>query len=352
MEFAQSSGAPLSLEPPWLVPSVAGIGGTIRSSPEDFEVEEIAAYEPCGAGDHLFLWIEKRGVAADDLIRHVAAALGVASGDVGVAGLKDRHALTRQWVSVPRAAEPRVPAIDADGIRVLAAQPHANKLRTGHLAGNRFRIVVRGVAPDAAALAEQVRSVLLETGLANFFGPQRFGRGGETAELGLRLLRGEPVHGRLSRFLRKLALSAGQAVLFNRCLSRRIEDGLLRTVLSGDVMFKKTGGIFYVTDRACEQQRFDRGETVHAGPIFGKKMFAARDDAATREAAVMEEFGIAPSRLRAFGGLLLGTRRENLVSVADLRITPHAGALEFSFSLPAGCYATVLLREFMKQPCL
>jgi tRNA pseudouridine13 synthase len=338
---------------PYLTATLAGIGGTIKTCPDDFEVEEIPAYEPSGDGAHLFLWIEKRGVAAGDLIKHLGRVLGVADGEIGMAGLKDRDAVTRQFVSVPRSVAERVPTIDTPAIRVIASRPHGNKLRTGHLAGNRFRITVRDVVSDATERAAAIRDVILAVGLPNFFGPQRFGRDDETARVGLELLRGEveapPGAYSRQRFLRKLALSAGQAVLYNHYLARRMADGLLPTVLDGDVMFKQSGGIFYVTDQPAEQTRFDRRETVHAGPLFGKKMFAARSAAATREAAVLDEFAIPLARLRVFGRLLAGTRRQNLIYCDDLTIHPTLTGLEFQFSLPPGCYATVLLSEFMKK---
>lgn len=337
---------------PRLTADLPGIGGTIKQSPDDFEVEEIPSYEPCGSGDHLFVRIEKRGVSAEELTRHVARALGISTSEVGVAGLKDRHALTRQFISVPRSTESRLGAIDRADIRVLDARPHTQKLRTGHLRGNRFRIVVRDVAADAERLTAPIRDVIVSRGLPNTFGAQRFGRDFETATLGMQLLRGEtatlPGDRSRHRFLRKLALSAGQAVLFNRCLARRMRDGLLHTVLDGDAMFKLAGGIFYVTDRAAEQARFDARETVHAGPIFGKKTFPAHGEASAHEQAVLDEAGITPTQLRGFGKLVTGTRRANLVYVDDLTIAPLLAALEFRFTLPSGSYATVLLDEFMK----
>jgi tRNA pseudouridine13 synthase len=365
---------------PRLTADLPGIGGTIKAIPDDFVVEEIPSYEPSGEGDHLFLWIEKRGVAAEELTRHIARSLRVHTGEIGVAGMKDRHALTRQFVSVPRSAERLIPDINNSEIQVLSARPHSQKLRTGHLRGNRFRILLRDVPENAAELAAPVLERLRQHGLPNFFGAQRFGHGNETATLGLQLLRGEiaspPGDRSRQRFLRKLALSAAQAVLYNRYLARRMADGLLRTVLDGDVMFKlrqkgdksnlperpegcfaqiglipflETGGIFYVTDRAAEQVRFDARETIHAGPIFGKKTFPAHGDALARESAILAKSGITTAQLRPFGQLLTGTRRRNLVYLDDLAITPLPHGLEFQFSLPAGSYATVLLAEFMKS---
>ena len=134
---------------PYLTPELAGVGGVIKVRPEDFEVEEIPAYEPCGSGEHLFLWMEKRDVGAAWFVKEVARRLGVAAGAVGTAGLKDRHAVTRQWVSVPAAAESGLAQLDGDGIALLRVSRHTNKLRPGHLRGNRFRVLIRDV--DVAA---------------------------------------------------------------------------------------------------------------------------------------------------------------------------------------------------------
>lgn len=354
--FSQSSVDPsreLDLRIPYCTEGLPGIGGSIKSIASDFEVEEVAAYEPCGSGDQLFLWIEKRDTSAETLVRHLASTLKVSPGEIGVAGMKDRHAVTRQYISVPRSAETRLEYANSPEIRVLSSRPHTNKLRTGHLRGNRFRILIRDACPDAATIARPICEILVRRGFPNYFGTQRFGRDNETAVLGMKMLRGEDatVRGDWSRkrFLRKIALSAAQSVLFNRYLTQRFKDDLLDTVLDGDVMFKRSGGIFYVTERAAEQARFDSRETVHAGPIFGSRLFAAHGQAATREAQTLAESGIGLEQFRGFGRLLTGTRRANLVFLDDLSITPLPHALEFRFTLPSGSYATVLLREFMKN---
>jgi tRNA pseudouridine13 synthase len=334
--------------PPLLTPDLSGVGGRIKVHPEDFEVEEIPAYEPSGEGEHLYLWVEKRDMGAEYFARQVAKRLGLAPGDVGTAGLKDRRAVTRQWVSVPAAAEARLAQLDGDGLRVLRVRRHANKLRPGHLRGNRFRVLVRDVPPDAAERAAPILDRLRRDGLPNFYGPQRFGRDGETARLGMELLRRERGHVR-SPFLRKLALSAAQSLLFNDCLARRLTDGLLRTVLAGDVMAKwPAGGMFVARDVAAEQARFDARETVHAGPIFGRKTFAAEGPAAEREAAVLRDAGLSVDTFAGFGKLVQGTRRHDLVYVDDLAAAAEPEGLRLTFTLPAGSYATVLLREVMK----
>jgi tRNA pseudouridine13 synthase len=339
---------PLAAPPLWTA-DLPGIGGKIKGEPEDFEVEEIPAYQPSGQGDYLYLWVEKRGMGAEYFVRQVARRLDLPAGAVGTAGLKDRHAVTRQMVSVPVAAEPRLSQLEGDGIRVLSVSRHGNKLKPGHLHGNRFRVLVR----DVIAEAEQRLPALLERlrgdALPNFYGPQRFGRDGETGRLGFALLRQEKGSVPRNPFLRKLALSAAQSALFNHYLARRLTDGLLRRVLPGDVMAKwPFGGMFVAEDVPREQERFDRREIVSAGPIFGRKTFPSAGMAAEREATTLEAAGLTPTALHGFGKLLQGTRRHNLIYIDDLAGTVEAIGVRLSFTLPAGSYATMLIREITK----
>jgi tRNA pseudouridine13 synthase len=331
---------------PHLTADVPGVGGRIKVHPQDFEVEEIPAYEPSGAGDHLYLWIEKTDLGAEYFVRQVARRLNIPNGEVGTAGLKDRRAVTRQWISVPGACESAVSQLDGDGVRVLRVSRHTNKLKPGHLKGNQFRILIRDASPsiETTPILNRIRA----QGLPNFYGPQRFGRDGETARLGMALLRGEPTKVR-NPFLKKLALSAAQSQLFNDYLSRRMADGLFRAVLSGDVMAKwPAGGMFTAEDVPAEQARFDRRETVTAGPMFGRKTFPAKGDAAEREARVLDTAGLSRSSFEGFGKLVTGTRRHNLVYIDDLSAIWDSEGLRLTFTLPAGSYATVLLREVMK----
>jgi tRNA pseudouridine13 synthase len=345
--------------PPLLTGDLPGIGGQIKRLPEDFEVEELPSYEPCGSGPYLYLWLEKRDLGAEFFIRQVARRLGISPSDVGTAGLKDRRAVTRQMVSVPDVGSERLAQLEGEGIRLLRVSRHGNKLKAGHLRGNRFRILIRDVAPAAGERLPALLARLQTLGFPNYYGPQRFGREGDTLQLGLALLRGGKAEGgapeaarRLprSRFLRRLALSAAQAALFNHYLSCRLMDGLLHTVLAGDVMAKRPfGGLFVATDLDREQARFDARETVHTGPIFGRKMFAAASGAAARETACLEAAGLTKDSFFGFGKLLQGTRRHNVVYLEDLTVEESAEGIRLTFSLPAGSYATVLLRELMKD---
>jgi tRNA pseudouridine13 synthase len=236
-------------------------------------------------------------------------------------------------------------------MRVLEVSRHTNKLRPGHLHGNRFRILIREHDPSAGTSLSKILEQLRLQGLPNFYGAQRFGRQQETLQTGMALLRGEkPARPLRSPFVRKLALSAVQSALFNHYLGGRLADGLLRQVLSGDVMAKYPfGGMFVAEDMLREQERFDRREIVSAGPIFGRKTFPAKDEAARREAAVLAAAGFTPQSFAGFGKLLQGTRRHNLVYLDDLRAEIGSEGVRLLFSLPAGSYATVLLREVMKN---
>src|SRR5690554_4797630 len=166
---------------PYLTAQLAGIGGEIKSRPEDFEVEEIPLYEPCGDGHHAYLWVERCGVTGQQVISDIARHFGVPKRDVGAAGIKDKHALTRQWISIPFFEVETDNPADLIGpigarIKVLDAQLHRNKLRTGHLAGNCFRVVVRDFrlpGAEALARAEAILAELGAHGLPNYYGDQR-----------------------------------------------------------------------------------------------------------------------------------------------------------------------------------
>jgi tRNA pseudouridine13 synthase len=357
-----------------LTAELTGIGGRIKQLPEDFDVEEIPAYEPCGSGDYLYLWIEKRALGAEYFVRQLARKLDIPVGEVGTAGLKDRHAVTRQMVSVPLRVEGLLDRVNGDGMTLLKTGRHDNKLKPGHLRGNRFRILVRDPVPAAADRLPALLERLKTHGLPNYYGPQRFGHDGETLRIGLAMLSSPASRSRKrpestagspalpsgglrpplamprSPFMRKLALSAAQSALFNQYLARRLTDGLLRQVLAGDVMSKRPfGGMFVAVDLPTEQQRFEAGETVHAGPIFGRKTFRAAAVAAEREAAILQEAGLTLASFEGFGKLVQGTRRHNLVFAEDLAASAEPDGIRLSFTLPAGSYATVLLQEIMKS---
>jgi tRNA pseudouridine13 synthase len=339
---------------PYLTHPLRGIGGRLKTVPEDFIVDEIPAYEPCGEGEHLFVKIEKRGLTTQEAIENLARHCGISPNQVSSAGLKDKESLSRQTICLPVGVAGMLPALDDPRLRILSAVPHRNKLKTGHLRGNRFEIVLRGVDRSLDSRAEELREWILRKGFPNYFGEQRFGFEGSTARQGFELMHG----GKLARnvpysrrkFLTRLSLSAAQSELFNRCLARRIKDELIFRVLPGDVMqVVKSGGLFVVEDAVeDEQQRFDAGATAVTGPIFGPKMTPPREEPALREETVLLEEGLSHDDFRRFAKLTMGTRRPYLVRVAELEMSRTEHGLRFRFELPKGTYATSLLRELMK----
>jgi len=329
-----------------LTADLPGTDCDLKGHLEDFIVEEIPAYTPSGQGEHLYLWVEKRDMGGEYFQRQIAQRLGIASGDIGSAGLKDRRAVTRQWVSVPSSAEPRLAQLDGEGIKVLEVNRHTNKLRPGHLHGNRFTVLIRN--PQNAANLSEILSRLKDFGLPNYYGAQRFGRESETLQTGWKLLQGGRVP--VGRFLRKLAVSAVQSAIFNLYLSQRLRDGLFRTVISGDVMAKwPAGGMFVTHDPNTEQNRFNVREIVHTGPMFGSKMRAAEAEAAERETQLLTQLNLMQDAFQAGGKLLEGTRRHNVIYVDDLQVDHEPAGIRLQFTLPAGSYATVLLDEIMKS---
>jgi tRNA pseudouridine13 synthase len=333
----------------------------LRTTAADFEVEEIALYPPSGEGDHLFLWVEKVDVPAEALRRHVARAIGVPNMDVGMAGMKDRRAVTRQWLSVPRSAEGRLAAIDDDRIRVLNAVPHRHKLRTAHLAGNRFALVVRGVEPDALARIQVKLERLQHSGVPNLFGSQRMGQGGSTLAAGWALLRGSQRFVRVrtpddtehavhldDRNLRRLAASALQAEVFNRTLARRMAEARWRQVMDGDVCCKTiSGGMFVTDDVAREQARLDAAEVELTGPMWGPKMMRSAGVAGELELAVLTELGIGEAEWSTLGHLAEGTRRPLAVRPGELSVSGAGDSVTVRFTLPAGAFATGVMHELM-----
>jgi tRNA pseudouridine13 synthase len=251
-------------------------------------------------------------------------------------------------VSVPKEAEPRLSKLDGGGITLLRHSKHSNKLKPGHLKGNTFDILIRDADDTRCDAATAVLDRIRTRGLPNYYGPQRFGRDGGNIDLGFRCLAGTQPK-RLRPFVYRFALSAVQSFLFNDYLGRRMLDGLYRTVLSGDVMGKwPFGGLFVAEDVPTEQRRFDARETVTAGPMFGKHTFAAAGIAAEREAAVLADHKLSAASFDGFGKLMGGTRRHNVVYLDDLTAVWEKAGLRLKFTLPSGCYATVLLREVMK----
>jgi tRNA pseudouridine13 synthase len=315
-------------------------------SPETFVVEEIPAYLPAGEGEHAYLWIEKQDLTTFEAVNRLARVLGLDSRDIGYAGMKDRRATTRQWLSVLGVDEARAREATITGLRVLEVGRHMNKLRVGHLHGNRFETVLVDLAAGEVEALTVSLQQLAQNGVPNRYGHQRFGSTGDNLAAGLALLRGK--RRELDRRRRLLLLSAVQSAVFNRVLERRMAEGGLLAVREGDVLEKvASGGQFVCTDVAAEQVRVDRGEVVPTGPLPGSHVRAPAPGTAARalEDSVLADLGIAPGELERVGRILPGARRAVVVKVTlgEPAATREQDRLRLRFSLPAGSYATVLL---------
>jgi len=337
------------------------MGGQIRVEPEDFQVDELPAYEACGEGEHLFIRVEKTDLSTPEVAQLLSKALRIGERNVSYAGLKDRRAVARQTFCVPSRVEALLPSIAIPRVKILDWKRHRNKLRTGHLAGNRFRIRIRGVVDAAAGRA--VLDRLRTTGLPNYFGPQRFGGAGDNAAAGKALLRdpspspgetearsGQPStepHRGVDWFRRKLYLSAFQSSLFNRALAERIRRGTFARALRGDVMRLESGALFVCEDVQADQARLERFEISPAGPLFGPKMLPAAGEVARAEEELLSEEGISIEDFRRGGGETQGGRRAYRLAVPGIELSAQGADAWLEFELPKGSYATVLLRELM-----
>ena len=395
------------LLPAYITESLPGVGGVCRVHLEDFYVEEIPLYPPTGTGQHTHFEIEKRGLDTPGAIRLLARDLDISSRLIGCAGLKDAHAISRQRLSVEGIAPERLMAIQYPQLIVLWAERHRNRLKIGHLRGNRFVVRIRQVLPDSLVRARAILDILTQRGLPNGFGLQRFGSRGQTHLLGrclvqndlaafFRVYLGTPqpdddletlaarehydagdvpgvlrlwrtphsdeyralhvlsaqnslkaAYYSLPRELLRLSLAAYQGYLFNRLLQQRLLQYDRLEV--GDLAYKHdNGACFVVEDAATERPRADRLEISPTAPLYGHKVRLASGCPGERERALLATEGLTIENLQPRGFALDGTRRPLRVAVDDLNLSQDEEGLVVRFALPAGAYATNLLRELMK----
>lgn len=395
---------------PYLTADLPGTGGEIKESPEDFSVEEIPLYEPCGEGEHLYIKIEKTNLTTHDLVRKAAATFSVPERDIGYAGLKDARATTRQTISIPLVSPDQAKQLEDENITVLSAIKHKNKLRLGHLHGNQFAIRIRETSENALPRAKAILAQLVVAGVPNRFGRQRYGALGTSHQIGRALLKKEheaasrlimgdpelitnerwkeaatlfqngklsealsslPGHCRYERqLLRKLEsgrsakqalkslprsilrfyLSAYQSSLFDRVVTMRLST--LDTVWNGDFAFKHdNGSCFFVEDVAVESSRAKRFEISASGPMYGYKSTLARGQSGIIEESLLESEEVTLEDFRLGGGLAMaGERRPLRVQLQHPLLRLEKENLTLTFSLPKGSYATSVLREIMKTP--
>ena len=331
----------------------------IKASADDFVVEELPAYAPSGQGSHLFVRFTKRNLTTEQAMAALASALDTSVRDAGCAGMKDKVAVTTQTISL--AIPPGVSAatmvdrahgVVLDGITVHEAVPHGNKLKPGHLAGNRFSIVVRGIErsrlPEVAASFERMG----REGVRNDFGSQRFGRDGQNAERALAWLGGKAPAPR-SPYLRRLLFSSLQSVVFNDVLEQRVADGTWATALEGDLLkVHASGGLFLCVDAPLDAERALRGEVSPTGPMVGVKMREPSGAPQALERSAIDKRFAADFDWAKTKALGEGTRRPLRIHVNELTFAPMEGDLReertgcrVTFVLPKGAYATTVLSQ-------
>ncbi len=393
----------------WLTADLPGIGGSYKQSPEDFQVEEIPLYPCSNNGEHLYLWIEKAGITTHNLLSQIARGLKLKDREIGYAGLKDARALTRQMVSVPFNKLDQVEKLNLDNAKILSTAQHGNKLRLGHLAGNRFTITVRETVGAAKNNAEAILEQLRKRGVPNLFGEQRYGILGNSAQLGLLLLQkqftefcreyiGDPelirnpswklaashyrqgeldcaisalpkqmrderrmlqqlLKGKsaesavlaLPRNILRLFLSATQSQLFDQLVNQRLAN--VDQLLDGDIAVKHVNGAcFRIEEAKAEQSRVESLEISPSAPLFGTKSMLAKGEPGQAELALMAESGLTLESWDLASNLTMtGERRPLRFPLQHASIVATGpNFLTLNFTLPKGCYATSVLRELIK----
>ena len=348
----------------------ASIDFHFKQSPRDFVVEEIPLYEFSGEGEHLILFIRKKNFSTTEMIGQIARYLGIKNKEIGYAGLKDKHAMTKQYISLHRKYEEAMENFNFEGIKILSKTYHNNKIRIGHLKGNRFYIKLKKVNPTSAAKIDEALKNIDKQGMPNFFGYQRFGNDGNNHILGEKLAKGE-ARERNPR-VKKLLINAYQSHLFNLWLSRRLEinslvssfeiselESLLNMpkseiqnmkkqkhpfkLMNGDVIeHYPHGRLFEFLGDAEDIKRFENRGVSPTGLLPGKKARLASMEARIIEKEYDDEINAD------------GTRRYAWIWPTDIegRFNQVEAQYELNFTLPKGSYATVLIEEIAKRKLL
>ncbi|WP_439331781.1 tRNA pseudouridine(13) synthase TruD [Onishia niordana] len=333
--------------------------GDYRAVPEDFVVEECLGFSPEGEGEHLWLWVEKRALTTHELARMLAQVCGVGERDIGYAGMKDRQAVTRQWFSVhlpgreapqdiQAALDARLNSDDACVVRLLEQARHPRKLKRGVHRGNRFQLRLSGDVVDAPALGARWQR-LIEGGVPNYFGPQRFGPEGRNLARARSLL----ARGWRKRDDRQgMLLSAARSYLFNQLLAARIADGSWATPLPGEMVMLEGSASQFLADNVDDALRARAaGLDVHpTGVLWGSGRLGSQGQAAERERAVIATEPSLAAGLEAADVRM--SRRPLRFRLEAPCLSREGHALWLTFGLPRGAFATAVLRELMTHPTL
>ena len=315
--------------------------GTYRAAPDDFRVEEILGFEPAGEGPHYWLKIQKIGISTDEAQTRLAQAVGVSRKEVGYAGKKDTHAVAIQWMSVPESAHVERGPID-DALTICEVTRNQRKLKIGQLAGNRFELVLTG---EANSSLEDRLSMIARQGVANFFGPQRFGRHGTNLQNARRLATRDPQGKRRLHPKDGMAASAARSAAFNAIVAARIECDRWLSVAVGDVVsLAGRGSHFAVSATQFEDvcARILNGALDPTAPMAGRSLKTGESQAAD-EWAVLHTDALLSGWLT--GVFREADRRAVRVIPKQLVWKQQGSKLKLSFELPRGAFATAVLHE-------
>lgn len=307
--------------------------GRMRESNNDFIVEEVLGFALEGDGPHRWLWVEKSGANTDWAASRIARVADVKKRDVGFSGMKDRHAITRQWFSLPDpGSEVDWSKLERDGIRVLGEQLHRKKLKRGVHQANRFIITLRKV--DNADEIDDRITFVRERGVPNYFGTQRFGGNGDNVVRALAGARGG------------IYLSAMRSYLFNAVLAERVRSDNWDSLLEGDVLqLDGSNSVFPADDDPALEQRLREFDIHPTGPMWGSGKLMSRGEAAALEVDVAARYPELREALESRG--LRQKRRSLRLAVRDLEADREGDTLRLAFSLETGAFATSVIAEIL-----
>jgi len=345
---------PLDLSLPYFTRGLEGVGGRIRARAEDFMVEEVSLYEPSGYGSHLYVNMTKKNLTTRAVQLKLAELFNLRPQNIGTAGLKDKFAVTTQTFSIlfeknDMQADAVVERIrDRLNLKVNWAKFHGNKLRVNHLIGNRFKILITDIRipkRQAYERSQRIAEMIHLKGLPNYYGDQRVGKDGKNVKQGWAILQGQKRFN--DRWLSNILVAAYSSYLCNRYLAERVRRGLFDRLMLGDIAQKhETGGIFWVNDLLADQPRYESKEISFTAPIYGYQMSKALDEAASLEEEIYQESEMSMNKLKRMK--VTGTRRIGRL-IPRIEVTMAPRGIQLSFMLHKGGFATILLREFLKN---
>lgn len=318
----------------------------LKAVAEDFQVDEVLDIPLSGQGEHLWLWVEKRGLNTEEAARRLARVAGVSQRDISYAGLKDRQALTRQWFSLhlPGKTDPDLAAAQGSDLVILKALRHSRKLQRGAHSANGFTLRLTSLQADRGALEQRLQRVR-EQGVPNYFGLQRFGHGGGNITEALHFAATGVLPEQRNR--RSRLLSAARSLIFNRVLAARVADGSWSRAQVGDLLaFTDSRSFFMAGEDECNDPRLAILDLHPTGPLWGEGASPAAGAAHALEQGVAAAEPALIAWLAKAG--MAHERRILRLPIADLTWHyPEQETLQLQFVLPAGCFATVVVRELV-----